>query len=134
MQNSLTMLQDESDEYSNRCRLLEDVKNKFETLMSAEIIAAFNSKSIETAKSYVQIFGQMNRIDELKMYYYQCEKLKILERNAALISELNNMFDKQTVNFSLEPKSLNENADSLKELLNKWLDYSVEIWHSEVNI
>ena len=76
----------------------------------------------------------MNRIDELKMYYYQCEKLKILERNAALISELNNMFDKQTVNFSLEPKSLNENADSLKELLNKWLDYSVEIWHSEVNI
>ena len=45
MQNSLTLLQDESGEYINRCTLLENFKNKFETQMSPEIIAAFNAKS-----------------------------------------------------------------------------------------
>lgn len=45
MQNSLVMLQDDNGEYVNRCALLEDFKNKFETLMSADIISAFNSKS-----------------------------------------------------------------------------------------
>ncbi len=48
MQNSLIMIQDESGEYTGRCGILEGFKNKFETLMSAEIIAAFNSKSIGT--------------------------------------------------------------------------------------
>ena len=40
------LLQDESSDYLNRCILLEEFKNKFETLMSADIISSFNSKSI----------------------------------------------------------------------------------------
>jgi hypothetical protein len=46
MQNSLALLQDETNDYLVRCTLLEDFKNKFETLMSSDLIAAFNSKSI----------------------------------------------------------------------------------------
>ncbi len=45
MQNSLTLLQDDSGEYVNRCTLLENFKNRFETSLSADIISALNSKS-----------------------------------------------------------------------------------------
>ena len=46
MQNSLTLLQDDSSDYASRCALLEDFKNKFESFISPELISAFNSKSI----------------------------------------------------------------------------------------
>jgi hypothetical protein len=47
MQNiEKVLLQDDSVDYVNRCTLLEEFKNKFETIMSADIISTFNSKSI----------------------------------------------------------------------------------------
>lgn len=79
MQNSLVLLQDSAD-YVSRCTLLEDAKNKFETLMSPDIIVAFNSKSIDSSKNFVSIFDRMNRLNELKKYYYQCEKAKLLDK------------------------------------------------------
>ncbi len=51
MQNSLTLLQDDSGEYVNRCTLLENFKNKFETSMSPDIISALNSKSTGNKKT-----------------------------------------------------------------------------------
>lgn len=44
MQNSLILLQDDSIEYVDRCNLLENFKNKFETVISTDIINTFNSK------------------------------------------------------------------------------------------
>ena len=82
MQNSLTLLQDENNEYLIRCSLLEDFKNKFETLIMSDIIDSFNLKSIHNVNNYVQIFARINRLDQLKKYYYQCEKAKILEKNS----------------------------------------------------
>lgn len=46
MQNSLNLLQDDTIDYVNRCTLLEDFKNKFESLLSPELIQAFSSKSL----------------------------------------------------------------------------------------
>ncbi len=84
------------------------------------------------------IFGQMNRLDELKKYYYQCEKMKILEVNKQLIAEVSAVFDKnskhpeKSVVFSLEVTGAQLVGDSLKDLLKKWLDNATRIWHDEV--
>ncbi|CAF0719641.1 unnamed protein product [Brachionus calyciflorus] len=135
MQNSLILLQDESMEYANRCALLEDFKNKFETLMSADIIGCFNSKSIDLSKNYVQIFGQMNRLDDLKKYYYQCEKAKALEKLNDLMTDVKDLFDSNKVVFDVGDDNLSEyinKCDRLNSLLSNWLDYLIQTWHNEI--
>lgn len=135
MQSSLALLQDDSVEYVNRCTLLEDFKNKFETFMSADIISSFNSKSIELSKNYVQIFGQMSRLDELKKYYYQCEKAKLLEKLSELVNDLNsNKSNTSSVVFSVDDSNgiLNARGSSLKMFLTNWLDCLIETWHNEI--
>ena len=124
------MLQDESNDYMNRCILLEDFKNKFETLMSPDIISCFNSKSIESSKNYFQIFGQMNRVDELKKYYYQCEKIKILDKYSKLVGEAN--IPDAFLNDANTSGVINVNGDHVEILLKSWLDYLNEVWHNEV--
>lgn len=91
--------------------------------MSSDIIQAFNLKSVELSKSYVKIFGQMNRLNELKKYYYQCEKVKLLEKQTQLINE---------TNLSLQP--INLAVDSITDLVKNWFDYLIEVWHTEVLI
>lgn len=138
MQNSLALLQDDSSDYVNRCSLLEDFKNKFETLMSADIISSFNSKSIDLSKKYVQIFAQMNRLDQLKKYYYQCEKAKLLETLVEFSNEANKYFTKQQVTFDVGESSnsqvidLNSKGHCLKSFLTNWLDNLIQTWHNEV--
>lgn len=134
MQNSLTLLQDENNEYLIRCSLLEDFKNKFETLIMSDIIDSFNLKSIHNVNNYVQIFVRINRLDQLKKYYYQCEKAKILEKNSFLIAELNSSFDVMSTNPIAKVKldSNEQQSELLIKLLTNWLDYSIEIWQKEV--
>ena len=134
MQNSLTLLQDENNEYLIRCSLLEDFKNKFETLIMSDIIDSFNLKSIHNVNNYVQIFARINRLDQLKKYYYQCEKAKILEKNSFLIAELNSSFDVMSTNPIAKVKldSNEQQSELLIKLLTNWLDYSIEIWQKEV--
>ena len=134
MQNSLTLLQDENNEYLIRCSLLEDFKNKFETLIMSDIIDSFNLKSIHNVNNYVQIFARINRLDQLKKYYYQCEKAKILEKNSFLIAELNSSFEVVSTNPIAKVKldSNEQQSELLIKLLTNWLDYSIEIWQKEV--
>jgi len=134
MQNSLTLLQDENNEYLIRCSLLEDFKNKFETLIMSDIIDSFNLKSIHNVNNYVQIFARINRLDQLKKYYYQCEKAKILEKNSFLIAELNSSFEVMSTNPIAKVKldSNEQQNELLIKLLTNWLDYSIEIWQKEV--
>lgn len=127
MQNSLVLLQDSAD-YVSRCTLLEDAKNKFETLMSPDIIVAFNSKSIDSSKNFVSIFDRMNRLNELKKYYYQCEKAKLLDKYNTLSADLGNKL-KAGVTFSVEDQV--QPSEELAHVLKSWLDYSIEIWHHE---
>jgi hypothetical protein len=94
--------------------------------------------SIDAAKNFVEIFGEMKRLDELKKYYYQCEKLKILEVNKQLLAEVIAVFDKHSgadqapVSFGLEtPAGQNPMGDSLKSLLKSWYDHAIKTWHDE---
>jgi len=87
--------------------------------------------------NYVQIFGRINRLDELKKYYYQCEKAKILEKNALLTAELNSDFEQVATNPIAKVKldeTNQQKSELLIKLLTNWLDYSIEIWQKEVNI
>jgi hypothetical protein len=70
MQHSLALLQDESNDYMSRCVLLEDFKNKFETLMSAELIAAFNAKSIGRLRTFLSL----NMLDSLEFNVSRCNQ------------------------------------------------------------
>jgi hypothetical protein len=66
----------------------------------------------------------MNRLNESKKYYYQCEKVKILEKMNNLLNDL-----------SLNDNSINkvENiGDVIQSLLKNWFDYLIEVWHNEV--
>lgn len=73
MQNSLAMLVDTPD-YSEKCVHLEALKNRLEALASPQIVAAFNSMSIDQAKLFVKVFTEIDRMPQLLAYYYKCHK------------------------------------------------------------
>lgn len=80
----------------------------------------------------------MNRLDELKKYYYQCERVKILGKHSLMLAELNSSLDTiNPINPIAHVTPRNDNAclsarEALVELLKNWLDYSIEIWQKEV--
>ena len=75
----------------------------------------------------------MNRLNELKKYYYQCEKAKILEKHSAISSGLNEKLSRSgTVTFTLDERVEQDPIDELRQMLKSWLDYSLEVYHSEV--
>ncbi|RNA00345.1 conserved oligomeric Golgi complex subunit 7-like, partial [Brachionus plicatilis] len=135
MQNSLELLQDDSMDFTNRCTLLEDFKNRFETMISTDLVSCFNSKSITLSKNYVQIFSQINRLDNLKKYYYQCEVARNSAKIAELEANIGNSFKGSKVVFDVEEFDSNdfvEKSDNLKIFLSSWLDYLVTTWHNEI--
>lgn len=126
MQNSLALLQDEdSMDYISRIALLEDFKNKFETIMSPDIIASFNAKSIEMSRNYVQIFERISRLDDLKKYYYQCERAKLIEKLNQMNSDVMSVVGNKS-------NSHAQNGDAIQSFLKTCLDYLIEVWHNEV--
>ena len=128
MQNCLLMLQDEDSlDYMSRLSLLEDFKNKFEAIMSADIISSFNSKSTELSRNYVQIFERVSRLDDLKKYYYQCERVRLLERLSALHVETIG-----AVRSANSVANCGLNGDVIKTFVKNCLDFLIEIWHNEV--
>jgi hypothetical protein len=56
------------------------------------------------------MFENIERLPELKKYYYQCQKGKVLDKLAQILVD----------------------NDDIKRLLKSWLDYVVDIWHNEV--
>uniref|UniRef100_A0A673YEZ9 Conserved oligomeric Golgi complex subunit 7 n=1 Tax=Salmo trutta TaxID=8032 RepID=A0A673YEZ9_SALTR len=74
MQNSLAMLVDTPD-YSEKCVHLEALKNRLEALASPQIVATFNSMSIDQAKLFVKVFTEIDRMPQLLAYYYKCHKV-----------------------------------------------------------
>ncbi|XP_026172085.1 conserved oligomeric Golgi complex subunit 7 [Mastacembelus armatus] len=77
MQNSLAMLVDTPD-YSEKCVHLEALKNRLEALASPQIVATFNSMSIDQAKLFVKVFTEIDRMPQLLAYYYKCHKGQLL--------------------------------------------------------
>ncbi|XP_030837480.1 conserved oligomeric Golgi complex subunit 7 [Strongylocentrotus purpuratus] len=77
MQHSLSMLAHCGD-YDERCQSLEVLKNRLEALLSPQLVSAFNSHSLEAAQRYVKIFKDMDRLSQLRNYYYKCHKSSLL--------------------------------------------------------
>lgn len=73
MQNSLAMLVDTPD-YSEKCVHLEALKNRLEAMASPQIVATFNSMSLDQAKLFVKVFTEIDRMPQLLAYYYKCHK------------------------------------------------------------
>uniref|UniRef100_A0A8V5FPP1 Conserved oligomeric Golgi complex subunit 7 n=1 Tax=Melopsittacus undulatus TaxID=13146 RepID=A0A8V5FPP1_MELUD len=77
MQSSLAMLVDTPD-YSEKCVHLEALKNRLEAMASPQIVAAFNSQSVDQAKTFVKVFTEIDRMPQLLAYYYKCHKVQLV--------------------------------------------------------
>nr|XP_033818844.1 conserved oligomeric Golgi complex subunit 7 isoform X2 [Geotrypetes seraphini] len=77
MQSSLAMLVDTPD-YTEKCVHLEALKNRLEALASPQIVATFNTQSVDQARVFVKVFTQMERVPQLLAYYYKCHKVQLL--------------------------------------------------------
>ena len=66
----------------------------------------------------------MNRLNELKKYYYQCEKVKVVDSFTKILNEI-------VTTHSLANEA-NLNGELIEELLKNFLDHLIEIWHNEV--
>lgn len=76
MQSSLAVLVDTPD-YAEKCVHLEALKNRLEALASPQIVAAFNSQSVDQARLFVQVFSEIDRMPQLLAYYYKCQKVQL---------------------------------------------------------
>uniref|UniRef100_A0A8C7IC52 Conserved oligomeric Golgi complex subunit 7 n=1 Tax=Oncorhynchus kisutch TaxID=8019 RepID=A0A8C7IC52_ONCKI len=109
MQNSLAMLVDTPD-YSEKCVHLEALKNRLEALASPQIVATFNSMSIDQAKLFVKVFTEIDRMPQLLAYYYKCHK-------GQLVSVW---------------QDLSQSELSLNQQLAEFYDTLLSTWHSQL--
>ncbi|XP_030257058.1 conserved oligomeric Golgi complex subunit 7 [Sparus aurata] len=109
MQNSLAMLVDTPD-YSEKCVHLEALKNRLEALASPQIVATFNSMSIDQAKLFVKVFTEIDRMPQLLAYYYKCHK-----------GQLVSMW-----------QDLSQSELSLNQQLSEFYDTLISTWHSQL--
>lgn len=109
MQNSLAMLVDTPD-YSEKCVHLEALKNRLEALASPQIVATFNSMSIDQAKLFVKVFTEIDRMPQLLAYYYKCHK-----------GQLASMW-----------QDISQSELSLNHQLTEFYDTLLSTWHSQL--
>ena len=74
----------------------------------------------------MQVFGQINRLNELKKYYYQCEKVRVVDAYTKIVNEI--------VSANSLTNETNLNGEQIEELLKSFLDQLIEIWHNEVKM
>ncbi|XP_068063491.1 conserved oligomeric Golgi complex subunit 7 isoform X2 [Anomalospiza imberbis] len=99
MQSSLAMLVDTPD-YSEKCVHLEALKNRLEAMASPQIVAAFNSQSVDQAKMFVKVFTEIDRMPQLLAYYYKCHKVQLVavwqelcQSDLSLTRQLTELYD-----------------------------------------
>ncbi|MED6250567.1 Golgi transport complex subunit 7 [Ataeniobius toweri] len=109
MQNSLFMLVDTPD-YSEKCVHLEALKNRLEAMASPQIVATFNSMSIDQAKLFVKVFTEIDRMPQLLAYYYKCHK-----------GQLVGIW-----------QDLSQSELSLNQQLSEFYDTLLSTWHAQV--
>ncbi|CAH1263030.1 COG7 [Branchiostoma lanceolatum] len=111
MQKSLKMLSDTAD-YEDRCSHLEGLKNRLEAVVSPQLVAAFNSHNLESAQTYVRIFSDIERLQNLQSYYFKCHKATLLQSWQDIVN--------------IDPNQ------SLQDTLPKLYDQLLSTWQSEV--
>lgn len=111
MQTCLQMLVDTPD-YAERCGHLEKLKNRLEAMLSPQLVAAFNSQSIEAAQKFTRIFCDIDRLPQLYKYYHKCHKTNLMS----------------IWNTVLEAKA----DDSLTDWMTEYYDLLLTTWHSQI--
>ncbi|XP_036140940.1 conserved oligomeric Golgi complex subunit 7 isoform X1 [Monomorium pharaonis] len=76
MQKSLAMLASVVD-YEDKKLQLEGLKNRLEAIASPRLVQAFTAVNLEQSKTYVDIFGKMERLPQLLKYYHNCLKVSL---------------------------------------------------------
>ncbi|KAK7114475.1 conserved oligomeric Golgi complex subunit 7-like [Littorina saxatilis] len=109
MQQSLQILVDTPD-YAEKCQHLEKLKNRLEALISPQLIAAFNSQSLEATKKFTQMFEDMDRLPQLYKYYHKCYKTQLIQ----------------------SWKTISEGDGSFSEKLAELYDLLLSTWHMQV--
>uniref|UniRef100_A0A669ED80 Conserved oligomeric Golgi complex subunit 7 n=1 Tax=Oreochromis niloticus TaxID=8128 RepID=A0A669ED80_ORENI len=110
MQNSLAMLVDTPD-YSDKCVHLEALKNRLEAMASPQIVATFNSMSVDQAKLFVKVFTEIDRMPQLLAYYYKCHK----------VGQLLSIW-----------QDVSQSELSLNQQLSEFYDTLLSTWHGQI--
>lgn len=63
-------------DFEERKKLLSELKNRLEALLSPQLISSFQTHSLAEAKRYVTIFTGIHRYPQLKNYYIGCHKVR----------------------------------------------------------
>lgn len=111
LQTSLEILVDVPD-YEQRLQKLESLKNQLEAMLSPLLVQAFTTQSIEAAKSYVRIFSDIRRMQQLLKYYHNCHRNKLVDAWRKIVDS--------------------DVDDTFLEWLNNFYDVLVASWHSQV--
>ncbi|XP_060062709.1 conserved oligomeric Golgi complex subunit 7-like isoform X2 [Ylistrum balloti] len=111
MQTCLQMLVDTPD-YAERCDHLEKLKNRLEAMLSPQLVAAFNSQSIEAAQKFTRIFSDIDRLPQLYKYYHKCHKTNLMSSWTTV----------------MEAKS----DDSLTDWMSEYYDLLLTTWHNQI--
>ena len=61
-------------DFDERKKLLSELKNRLEALLSPKLISSFQTHSLGEAQRYVLIFTNIERYPQLKNYYIGCHK------------------------------------------------------------
>ncbi|XP_067125689.1 conserved oligomeric Golgi complex subunit 7 [Centruroides vittatus] len=112
MQNSLEILVHVPN-YAERFQRLENLKNRLEAMLSPQLIAAFNSKSLELSQMYVKIFLDIKRLPQLQKYYHNCQKNQLLEQWRLIVES--------------DPE------ETFSDWISNFHDILLSTWHSQMN-
>ena len=88
IQASLKILTHVPD-YEDRVQHVEGLKNRLEALASPKLVAAFNGVDEESAKFFVKMFADMDRLPQLLKYYRKCIRARLLKAWAELVNKHN---------------------------------------------
>ncbi|XP_021349091.1 conserved oligomeric Golgi complex subunit 7-like [Mizuhopecten yessoensis] len=111
MQTCLQMLVDTPD-YVERCGHLETLKNRLEAMLSPQLVAAFNSQSIEAAQKFTRIFADIDRLPALYKYYHKCHKTNLMTSWTTV----------------MEAKT----EGSLTDWMSEYYDLLLTTWHNQI--
>lgn len=112
MQKSLEILVDVPD-YEQRIKHLEELKDRFESMIEIATVRAFTLQSNETAHIYVKMFKDLKRIANLKRYYHNCIKTQLINEWGRIIQ--------------IDPE------EDVLDWLNSFYDFMLSTWHSQSN-
>ncbi|CAN7997382.1 unnamed protein product [Ixodes hexagonus] len=112
LQTSLEILADVPD-FEHRSQRLESLKNQLEAMLSTQLVQAFTSQSMDAAKSYVRIFGDIRRMPQLLKYYHNCQRTTLVEAW------------RKTVDSDAD--------DTFVDWLNSFHDVLVSWWHAQMS-